>query len=406
MQFVGKQAELVHLGRRPERYIVAHGAVRSGKTVAGLTGFLCWSGRAFRGHNFLLSSHTMSQVRANLIPHATRISVGADVDVKVRLQEKRMIIGENSYYLYEGLDAQSAPKIQGLTLAGAFLDEAALMPQAFVAEVISRCSVPGAKVVMNCNPEGPHHWLRQDFILAGESAGVHDIPFRLADNPHLDPAYIRSLETSLTGVFYRRRVLGEWAAATGRVYEGWIVEPCPRDPPWDLQVAVDAGIATVTHATLFGQYRSAPRRLYAIAEYRWDARERGQKPESYHAEQIKLMCGGHTPSRVVADPNARQLKAELHQHWPGLIVDADNDVSDGIQLTSAWLSNGTVIIDPICVGTLMEMDSYTWDERAAERGESKPAKVNDHAMDALRYMCLTESKSKRRRIRGHQSAES
>ena len=33
---------------------------------------------------------------------------------------------------------------------------------------------------------------------------------------------------------------------------------------------------------------------------------------------------------------------------------------------------------------------YTsWDQKASERGEDKPVKQHDHAMDALRYFCYT-----------------
>jgi hypothetical protein len=36
-----------------------------------------------------------------------------------------------------------------------------------------------------------------------------------------------------------------------------------------------------------------------------------------------------------------------------------------------------------------EFQAYVWDEQAARRGEEKPVKQLDHAMDALRYFCMT-----------------
>lgn len=33
--------------------------------------------------------------------------------------------------------------------------------------------------------------------------------------------------------------------------------------------------------------------------------------------------------------------------------------------------------------------TYVWDEKAAEHGEDKPVKVNDHCMDAVRYFVTT-----------------
>ena len=38
-----------------------------------------------------------------------------------------------------------------------------------------------------------------------------------------------------------------------------------------------------------------------------------------------------------------------------------------------------------CTGLLDELGTYLWDEKAALRGEEKPVKQNDHALDALRY---------------------
>ena len=55
-------------------------------------------------------------------------------------------------------------KIVGLTLAGAFLDEAPLMPQDYVDQVGLRCSVEGAKIVTTDNPQGPLHWFKQEYI--------------------------------------------------------------------------------------------------------------------------------------------------------------------------------------------------------------------------------------------------
>ena len=37
----------------------------------------------------------------------------------------------------------------------------------------------------------------------------------------------------------------------------------------------------------------------------------------------------------------------------------------------------------------MEFGSYIWDEKAAQRGEDRPVKENDHAMDAVRYFVYT-----------------
>jgi hypothetical protein len=40
-----------------------------------------------------------------------------------------------------------------------------------------------------------------------------------------------------------------------------------------------------------------------------------------------------------------------------------------------------------CTKTISEFSAYRWDPKAQEKGEDKPIKQFDHAMDALRYVC-------------------
>ena len=38
------------------------------------------------------------------------------------------------------------------------------MPQSFVNQALARCSVKGSKYWFNCNPEGPNHWFKVEWI--------------------------------------------------------------------------------------------------------------------------------------------------------------------------------------------------------------------------------------------------
>lgn len=38
---------------------------------------------------------------------------------------------------------------------------------------------------------------------------------------------------------------------------------------------------------------------------------------------------------------------------------------------------------------ITEIQSYAWDPKAAEKGIDEPVKLDDHAVDALRYAILT-----------------
>ena len=85
-----------------------------------------------------------------------------EINVKsTRIQNKgkknlvEISIGEkiNYFYIFGGKDERSQDLVQGITAAGVFLDEVALMPESFVNQAIARCSVAGSKYWFNCNPE-------------------------------------------------------------------------------------------------------------------------------------------------------------------------------------------------------------------------------------------------------------
>ena len=42
-----------------------------------------------------------------------------------------------------------------------------------------------------------------------------------------------------------------------------------------------------------------------------------------------------------------------------------------------------------CKYLIEEMQGYSWDEKAAAKGEDVPIKVNDHGCDTLRYGIMT-----------------
>ncbi len=39
---------------------------------------------------------------------------------------------------------------------------------------------------------------------------------------------------------------------------------------------------------------------------------------------------------------------------------------------------------------IQEMQTYSWDAKAAQRGEEKPLKIRDHGPDAFRYFAKSE----------------
>ena len=67
--------------------------------------------------------------------------------------------------------------------------------------------------------------------------------------------------------------------------------------------------------------------------------------------------------------------------------DADNDVLSGISMVASMFTQGRIKINKDnCIGLVMGLGLYIWDDKKALRGIEAPLKMNDHWCDALRYI--------------------
>ena len=152
--------------------ILCEGAVRSGKTLCTGLSFFCWAMTCFAQKSFALCGKSVPAVRRNLWQELRPIMREMGFQIRERLSQNRIDVTlgkrRNTFYLFGGLDERSAALVQGITLAGALLDEAALMPRSFVEQVCARCSVEGSRLWFSCNPESPAHWFYQEWIQKAE----------------------------------------------------------------------------------------------------------------------------------------------------------------------------------------------------------------------------------------------
>ena len=142
--------------------IIADGAIRSGKTFAMSFSFVQWAMTCYSGQQFAMCGKTISSFRRNVLGTLKQQLAARSYNVKEHRAENCMTVSKggrtNEFYFFGGKDESSQDLIQGITLAGAFFDEVALMPQSFVNQATARCSVTGSKFWFNCNPGSPQHW--------------------------------------------------------------------------------------------------------------------------------------------------------------------------------------------------------------------------------------------------------
>ena len=352
--------------------------------------FFCWAMAGFSGQRFALCATTLAAVERNLL--AAVLPALEEMGFQIAWQRSKNQITvrfggrENVFYLYGGRNEGSASLIQGLTLAGVLLDEAALMPRSFVEQACARCSVEGAKLWLNCNPEGPGHWLYREWVCKAEEKRVLHLRFTMKDNPSLSRETRKRYERTFHGAFYRRFVLGEWTAAEGLVYDFFreeLVQEAPKEGFERWRVSCDYG--TVNPAS-FGLWGKIGPKWYRVKEYYYESRAEGrQKTDGEYVEDLLRLVDGRKVERVVVDPSAASFLEALRR--AGLPVQkADNRVLTGIRVTAEGLKNGRLVICKGCDAAIREFGLYRWDRRA---GEDKVVKEFDHAMDDIRYFAMS-----------------
>ena len=365
--------------------VICDGAVRSGKTLCMGISFVCWAMRRFSGQSFAMCGKAKTSIRRNMVQPL--LPVLRDIGFEVRdLVSKGVIeIGymgrSNRFYLFGGKDESSGSLIQGITLAGVLLDEVVLMPRSFVEQACARCSVTGSKLWFNCNPESPQHWFYREWIQRCDARRALYIHFTLEDNPSLSKKIIDRYKRMYSGDFYRRFILGQWVLPEGRVYD-FFTEDMLCDAPSECSryiVSCDYGTKNPSSFGLWGEHDGV---WYRLREYYYDARKCGaQKTDEEYVEEMRRLCGGTAPERVIVDPSAASFIEALTR--AGFRTEkADNDVLSGIRLTASYLKTGRIRICRGCDDALREFYQYRWDERS---GREAPLKQHDHAMDDIRY---------------------
>lgn len=390
--------------------IIADGAIRSGKTVSMSLSYTMWSMANYDGQNFIMAGKTISSFKRNVLQNLKLMLTSRGYhwiyhisgDFPNMLEVSRN--GRTNYfYIFGGKDEGSQDLVQGITAVGAFFDEVALMPESFVNQATARCSVEGATWWFNCNPAGPMHWFKLEWIDKRIKKRLLYLHFTMDDNLSLSEKVKEKYRAMYAGVFYLRYIKGLWAVAEGLIYTMLTDDNLYTDQerPVALKntamkaITVDYG---TTNPCVFLEVWDDGQTIWIDQEYRWDSRSEEarrsanpQRTDAQYADDMTEFMGMEPQNQcmVVVDPSAASFITELRSR--GLYVKpANNEVADGIRVVGSLLAKRNIRINKDnCKGLISEMQSYVWDDKAAERGEEKPVKQKDHGPDALRYYCYT-----------------
>lgn len=379
--------------------IIADGAIRSGKTVSMSLSFVLWAMSSFNGQSFAMCGKTIGSFRRNVLFWLKLMLKSRGYHVEDHRADNLVVITlggtENFFYIFGGKDERSQDLIQGLTLAGVFFDEVVLMPESFVNQATGRCSVDGSKYWFNCNPDGPYHWFKAEWIDKRKDKHLLYLHFTMNDNMSLSEQIKERYRNMYTGVFYKRYIEGVWCMAEGIIYDMFdeqrhVVKPEEFSQiliDGNRYVSIDYGTQNATAFLLWNKGIDGV--WYCTREYYYSGRDEGkQKTDSEYSDDLRKWLDGTKIKALIVDPAAASFIAELRKRgYP--VLKARNDVEDGIRMVGTMLNQDKIKFSKDCINTQKEFASYVWDEKATQRGEDKPVKVKDHAMDAMRYFVAT-----------------
>jgi PBSX family phage terminase large subunit len=244
------------------------------------------------------------------------------------------------------------------------------------------------QVFGDCNPAGSKHWIRA----RGKSGSLHLIVSTHKDNPTLfDPETgaitlqgERTMEilNNLTGVRRKRLLEGIWATAEGAVYDmfdGAVhVQARNQDDFRAWVMGMDEGYTNPAVILLVGI--DGDGRMHVQREFY----RRGVLQSAVVAEALFWNASTKVED-IAVDNSAAGLIADLvdarlpARGQKGRVLDGITAIQNLLKVQGD--DRPRLTIDPACVETINEFESYVWKPEKDE-----PVKEHDHAMDALRYV--------------------
>lgn len=378
---------------------LAHGSVRSGKTVGTLIRFMqacydCPDSQIFMvGH----SSDTIYQ-------NAIRLIMESDQLIQFRpfctwyAGKRQLKYLDKTIQTLGAKDEGAIGNFQGKTMSLVYCDEMTLYPESITDMIDTRLSNPHSMGFASMNPSHPNHKLKKWIDKAEQGdPNYYALHFTLDDNPYVNEDYKQRIRDSLSGLFYKRNYLGLWCLAEGSIFDFFdpkihVVRKPPRAAEYWI-AGIDYGqihpFVCLLIGVSTGKHTQTGKCMWVEKEFFWDVKTQGrQKTNSQFADSVQEFLEPYSVKAIYMDPSAEAFHLELRQRGMH-VVHANNDVLSGLTYTTSEMAKGNIFILEECKNTIRQIESYVWDSKAAARGDDEPIKIEDDCPDALRYAIYT-----------------
>ena len=338
--------------------------IGAGKTYAGAIKSAMYSNRPGLG---MIVAPTYGMLRDSTL--RTFLDLAGDAIVDEERSSMTLFTTGGGEILLRSAD--NPEKLRGPNLNWIWIDEGGLTKELTWQICIGRLRAGGkfGHLWVTTTPKGKRNWVYK------VSKDMRIFRATTFDNPFTSKAWQHQLTQSYVDNFLRQEAYGEFVSFEGLVYPQFQPEHIVRrdiSSLGDFELGVDEGY---TNPAVVLKVYSDNDGGYHIAE-EWY--ERG-KLQSEHVSNVVRMADNQDPD-IGVDSSARGLIAAIRDE--GLRArGATGRVKQGSKTIQELLANGKITVDPSCIRTIAEFESYQW-----KPGTDEPQKENDHAMDASRYI--------------------
>lgn len=381
------------------KWNLAHGPVRSGKTI-GVTFRFLQAVNDCPDSKIYIVGHTFDTAYRNVISAIFDHPALKCFRPFCTWSGKKLYYKDKQITVLGAKDEGALGNFQGDTYSLIYCNEMTLYPDSIIDMIDTRLSMPHSIGFADMNPTYPSHKLKQWIDEAAKgNPDYYALQIMLDDNPYLEQSYKDRIRNSLSGVFYKRNYLGLWCLAEGSIFDFFdkslhVVKKPPTAAEYWI-AGIDYGTSNAFACVLIGvstgRFNQTSTQMWVEDEYYWDSKSNGRcKVNSEYADDVYHFLEPYGVKQLYIDPSAASFKLELQRRGMHPI-DANNDVFNGIQMMCNDVRNGHIVILDRCKNLIREIESYVWDSKKSEKGEDAPVKKNDHSIDALRY-CLATHK--------------
>ena len=383
--YTRKQIEVLKITHEKDRFmLINHGAKRSGKTVINNDLFLMELRRIKKIADslsipepmYILAGVSSKTIQNNIL---TELSNKYGMEFKFDKHGSFKLFGVKVVQAFTGTIG-GLGGIRGMTAFGAYINEASLARQEVFAEIISRCSGPGARILVDTNPDNPEHRLLKNYI-QNKDENILSFKFTLDDNTFLTERYIKNIKASTPdGMFYERDIYGNWVSGQGVVYSVFNANKhyvkSIKDFNFKKYIAgVDWGYGHYGVIVVFGITEDD--KYVMIEEF-----AETEKEIDYRVEVAKKINKKYKKIPFYCD-TARVEHIDRFKREGIRALYAKKEVIEGIEeVAILYKTQRLFIYEPIAKRFKEEIYSYVW----AENSSSDTVKKEyDDVMDAMRY---------------------